>query len=249
MVLEMKLGYGSSTIGDRPWHLNGARSMTDSDIVEIMLILMALDSLEINIVDTAYRYGGGLSHRIIDNGAISGNYNVFTKIELDNIETMTMQYAECVKLKKLRGIMLHNPDLSKITDRHLKWLESLATPFRGISTEPCSEVVEIYEDYDLNLIQFPASKKDQRFLEGKFNDFISKRTGVLTMANSVLGGPDPFKLTETVEDMIGWIGLHRELIDVALVGCSTLKHFMECVNFLSRPSYIRIGDGSINEKQ
>lgn len=230
----MKLAYGGAAIGDRPWHLDGSKPWTGENTKSAMKCLQLFMELDIRFVDTASRYGNGMSELIIGSclkDSFSGT-EIITKMELGSISEMLSKLETSIsRLGRVNGILIHNPDLAntECLENACRWLESiniLGMKYTGFSTEPVREIKKYYDKYELNIIQFPYSKIDRRAEEEIF-PWIGK--GILKMANRILGGPGTVKNHEDVKDLIRF-AVMSGFVDVGIVGTSNPDHLRECVD-------------------
>lgn len=228
----IRLGYGGGAIADYPWHLDGSRPWSREDIFRSIDCLRALRAEGISVIDTAHRYGDGMSERTI--GSYIGSdsdFDIFTKIELGAISEMKIKLdLSRQRLKKISGILIHNPNFSRAFSlrqacRWLveNWLETGSVLWIGFSTEPAREAERYYKEFGLNAIQVPYSETDRRAEHYIFpwitNEFV--------MVNRVLGGPS-LDGKCNIQERLEFIRRSQAPIDVALVGTTNLDHLKEC---------------------
>lgn len=233
----MKLGYGGGAIADYPWHLNGQKIWMEKDSEQALECLRNLDELDYIMIDTANRYGSGISEAIIGKAIrmdhVPANIGIFTKIELADVEIMEMRLNESTqRLGRIEGVLLHNPDFrsSKI-DEACDWIKHLpGIKFFGMSTEPCEEVEMYYDKYGLNAIEFPYSVWDQR-AERSILSWISGNGEILKIGNRILGGPRKDLTTGMVELALNFV---FGKLDIALIGTTNLFHLQECSRIAKR---------------
>lgn len=233
----MKLGYGSGAIAEYPWHIDGTKPWTEVDQAHAEECLRALPTLGIEWVDTAHRYGGGLSEELIGRVCTSET-KVITKVELGPRTEMEKQ----IELSRKRlgrtpdVILLHNADFrQKIAIREAISLLADSALVCGLSTEPVVEAIPFLEDDKVGAIEFPYSKWDKRAEDSLFRAIKFKK-GVLSIANRVLGGPrlrhklHPF----LVYDALAFVHDKSEIIDLALIGTTNMGHLSECSQIMAK---------------
>lgn len=233
-----RLAYGAGAINDYPWHLDGSKPWTSSDSVRALSCLAALPGLGIEWVDTAARYGDGLSESLVGAAEHTAGFNVITKVGLSDkasfLEALDASYARHKRAPKC--VLLHNPDLSErvLVREILGALKSIGVPYYGISTEPVAEAEEFATH--MNAVQFPYSIVDERAEETIFKWADDK---FFRMANRVLGGPcrDGELNKGYVKSALKFVSW-CEKVDVAIVGTTNLDHLAQCaeiVNGTDRP--------------
>ena len=232
--VPMKLGYGAGAIADYPWHLDGSSPWLVSNSISVLEILQNLKSIGVCVVDTAHRYGGGISEAMVGIARACGVLNgveIMTKIDASDV-TSEMERAFQTSCVRLGGapdsVLLHNPDLSKRfkISIAIDWLKSKNLKSIGISTEPSRDAIYIAKQYGLDVIQFPYSLWDRR-AEDEIFPFIGD--DMRTVANRVLGGPAKVKNMATVTEALDFLVKTRARIDVALIGTGNFYHLTKCV--------------------
>ena len=239
----MKIGYGGGAIADYPW--NQPSSLNDEQILNLYKVVTDVFNLRMKFIDTASRYGGGMSEKII--GDVFNIFNqkfnseryfpfLTTKIELGTVEQMLESL--CKSIARLGGLpdclLLHNPDFGKgpLLAEACTWLVKrvriIGIPHVGISTEPTEEAKFLYEDFDLDAIQFPFSWKDQRAL--RTMKWVRGGKIKYKFVNRILGGP-----TEggwNLDDLnmaFKFLKEYPEFFDVALVGTTNVEHLKQLI--------------------
>ena len=233
----LNLGWGAGAIADYPWNLDGSKPWAAEDTISVFDLMGDLEKLGIRFIDTAFRYGGGLSEKIIglarSNGFLAKAL-IFTKLEVSP-SILEMEHAYELSCERLggqpAGVFLHNPDLSISKSVFLAkacaWLKRKNLGFCGISTEPVREAVRIVEGEGMNCIQFPYSMFDRR-AEEEILPYASK--GILTMANRVLGGPTKeLKSEDMIIGALRYVAESRARINVVLIGTAKRTHLEKVV--------------------
>lgn len=233
----MKIAYGAGAIADYPWNLDGSKPWTDADTYSAMEIMrFCRCSNGIEFIDTAARYGNGLSERIIGVASREGilkDVKLITKIRIGSVFDMELSLSESISRLGIPDVvLLHNPDLSDSAalEKACSWLSRQSLEFSGISTEPDRSAVKALMTFGLNCIQFPYSVWDRR-AESEIFPFIGGE--VTTMANRILGGPEPVKDQDKVRAALKFINENHAKISVAVVGTTKLNHLKECVEALN----------------
>ena len=243
----MRLGWGAGAIADYPWHYDGVPWSVD-DTLRTLKLMKNLQGNWIALIDTAYRYGKGMSERLIGFAKrvdiISIEFPVITKIPLGTYDEMVGFFNESLSRLTFvpNGVLLHNPDLSdsKAIDDGYKFLLHIkklhAVKYIGISTEPCIEAAQYISQYSLNCIEFPYSKQDRR-AEESFFPYLPKN--IFMIANRVLGGParGTGKYISMVEENIRFVIENGKQIHVALIGTSNPTHLAEAVRIFNESSF------------
>lgn len=231
-----QIGYGAGAIADYPWHLDGSSPWSFSDYSAALYCLSSLSELGIRFIDTAYRYGNGISEEMVGGfvNSCGEDFEVSTKIELGTLNRMRDQYEKSFeRLKNIDCIFLHNPDLSNrdMLEEACVWIQSLGVLKYGFSTEPAEGIKTYYDKYGLNAIEFPYSKWDRR-AEDHIFPWIKDE---MVVVNRVLGGPKKFgKLdVDGVFEALEFTMSADGLIDVVLVGTINAEKIKECVEIFN----------------
>ena len=234
--MNLKIGFGGGAIADYPWNLSGEQPWTEQDNELAIECLESLPELGISHIDTANRYGGGISEQTIGNVMRDTfsvySCDVFTKVSLGTIGEMQSDYEESAqRLGKINGLLLHNPDFSE--DRKIRiaceWMKSLGLNHIGFSTEPTIEARMYYNIFKLNAIQFPYSFWDRRA-----ETEIFPWAGALKIANRVLGGPSQYGKADILQRGLNFIASRAREIDVFLIGTRNPEHLKECVDIFNQ---------------
>ena len=82
----MRLGYGGGALADYPWHLDGSKPWDYEQEKRAIHCLSSLSNLGIDFIDTAHRYGNGVSETVIGNFLNSSGYQgkILTKFEISD---------------------------------------------------------------------------------------------------------------------------------------------------------------------
>jgi aryl-alcohol dehydrogenase-like predicted oxidoreductase len=239
--MSLKIGYGGGAIADYPWHLDYSKPWSSNDNYSVNECLLSLDSLGIDLIDTAHRYGNGISENMIGDFVRRTQYRgmVITKIELSNRRKMDEDLA--VSLTRLHGanvsVLLHNPDFSKEKEvtEGINWLLEILDREEvtrvGISSEPVMELYPIYDrNSHLTIVEVPFSLYDFR-AKSEIRHLLS-RHDILKIANRVLGGPS--MIDRNVNILIKYMIENDSLFDYALIGTINNGHLKKCVEVLDK---------------
>lgn len=225
----MNLAYGGGAIADYPWHLDGSRPWSDSDRDSAMACLSMLKFLGIEWIDTANRYGNGISEILIGEFLKNStdDYKIITKIELNDIYEMEKEYKISLsRLGQIDCLLLHNPDLSRRSELEdaCRWMVDTDIQFVGFSTEPSRDARIYYEKHDLNAIEFPYSYWDLR-ADSEIFPWIGKDD--LKICNRVLGGPSK-ELKDSSNIYLATCFLKKiGDVDLAIIGTTYKNHLIE----------------------
>lgn len=237
---KLILGYGGGAIADYPWHLSGEKPFTIQDEVAALGCMGTLVSNNMTVIDTANRYGGGKSEKIVGDFLSrcdeKNKFFVITKIEMGKTKEMFERLSKSIqRLKRSPDcVLLHNPDFGNphLLREAASWLSEevpsiYGIRFVGFSTEPTREARKWYDEFGFNFIQFPYSETDRR-AETEIMPWIDGVNGVIRCANRVLGGPSKEKLTSAdVFRKINFLVSKRDTIDIALIGTTNKDHLTE----------------------
>ena len=219
----MKIAWGAGAVADYPWHLDGTKKWDHLDTVCIFDLMKKLKENGIEFIDTANRYGQGLSEKYIGSSRIDGflkRIKIITKIE--SCETV-------LRMGIPHGILIHNPSYERIAFISA-WMKKIEfTSFKGVSTEPDKSILHACQDFGLNVIQIPYSKWDRR-AEDEIFPYLWD--GCTIMINRVLGGPEIGKSNKKVEEALSFIKSSRAKIDIVIIGTTNIKHLIECKEIL-----------------
>lgn len=237
MNRQMEIGYGGGAIADYPWNLDGTKLWTASETEKAVEILKQVPKLGIRFVDTANRYGNGLSEEIIGD-VLENNVsvNLITKIGLDDVLRMRSDYfLSLSRLGRISGLLIHNPDFARRQDliKACEWMRTLMgdVAWIGFSTEPTKDAAWYYNEFCLNAIEFPYSVSDMRAQDCLFPWL----RGQLTIANRILGGPKKDRMLTEGEVMDALNFIERSgMVDVGLIGTMNLDHLKSAVISLGR---------------
>lgn len=140
---------------------------------EVKQILTIANEHNIDTLDTAVAYGE--SEKVLGNNIVDKTFNIITKISVQGCSyqqicrklNISLKY---LKQKKLHAILLHNAAelLSKDAIANYKNLLKLKNRFCnkiGVSVYTPKELMQIIEQFDIDIVQIPLNVFDQRFLD------------------------------------------------------------------------------------
>ena len=133
---------------------------------------------KINFIDTAQSYKG--VHALISSNKYRNKFKIISKLNLqkkstqNNFESQISNILNELKVKKLYGLLIHNPEQIIKKDNYKKIWANIDQIKKknnvkkiGVSVYSPDDLLNIITNYKIDIVQFPLNIFDQRFLDYK----------------------------------------------------------------------------------
>lgn len=224
-----KIGLGTVQFGI-DYGITNHAGQTGPD--EVAKILKIAKSENIRILDTARLYGN--SEEVLGNSISSTDFKIVTKIspikkpkitetEIDFIKSSLSQSLAALKTDRIYGLMLHHADdlltkgAEKINDTFRQWKSDGIVQKTGISVYDQTQIENILQKFDFDIIQIPASVFDQRLTKSGILKKLKEKGVEIHVRSAFLQGI-LLSTPDTIPDNLE--GLKKPLVDF-IAACET----------------------------
>lgn len=148
---------------------------------EVISILKCAREYKVDTLDSALRYGD--AHKVLAQTQMLSDFKLVTKLgelsSADDIEPHVLQILDDLELKYVYGVMFHSfADLVKFENgfSKLKELKDKGYVTKvGVSVYDVSEIKEIIQSYDIDIIQIPLGILNQEIAHTGLLEELKKR--------------------------------------------------------------------------
>ena len=275
----MKLILGSANFGTSYGISNTLKKISSNETKKILTIAK---KNKISLIDTAANYKN--SEKIIGNHKISYEFDIITKLpkigkNIHLIEKFIFQSLKRLKKKQLYAVLIHSIDDLNSKNINKIFLELKKLKIKkiikkiGVSVYSERNLEFIIKNHNIDIVQFPASIFDLRFLKKNFLLNLKKKKikifirsiflqGVIFLSTLVI--KKKFKnyskkiikfkhdLNQDTDKMINYclsFIKHFKHIDGIIVGINSSNHLLQILNNSKKIKIISLKKYSImNEK-